>query len=453
VLRRHLAVHRRVQLQGYLEQPCLRSRYQPRTTFYYRRSRGMNKTVAKRKNDFSLETKRAVAGRVGYRCSIPSCGRVTIGPDSLPDRVANTGRAAHIFSAAERGPRGQGGLTAEQLQSARNGIWLCAEHADLVDKNRGERYPAPLLLSYKDLQEAKIAREQRAIFAPMGWFQQIVIHASPLFESRAALQFGKVTLIVGPNFIGKSALCDWLAGFGDPAELWRWLPNRYGWSELDIEVLCHMPEQNTVRLKIADPSPLRFWINDKESPIQPLPLRFVFLKEERLSKEWDDVDDLDLICAQLNVDPVTLPSLFPFVDSAGFGWVRNLRFVDETEDDDTRRKKKLYADVRGTKPGLCFRVLSHSEQTCLLIELAVALARVSSQFIPTMLLLDGGMSRLGPEKLNELATELAAPQHLFQTVIVLPNAPKDSAKLRWAGWEMVQLEKGANGAVVSQQPP
>ena len=107
--------------------------------------------MAKRKNDFSAKTKRVVAGRVGYRCSIPSCGRVTIGPNSLPRRVANTGRAAHIFSAAERGPRGHGGLTAEQLRSESNAIWLCAEHADLVDKNRGESYPPALLLSYKHL--------------------------------------------------------------------------------------------------------------------------------------------------------------------------------------------------------------------------------------------------------------------------------------------------------------
>jgi hypothetical protein len=412
----------------------------------------MNQKMSRRKNDFSSETKRVVAGRVGYRCSIPGCGRVTIGPDSLPGRVANTGRAAHIFSAAERGPRGHGGLTVEQLRSASNAIWLCAEHADLVDKNRGVRYPAALLLSYKHLQEAKIAREQRGIFAPMGWFQQITIHASPLFEAKATLQFGKVTLIVGPNMIGKSAFCDWLAGFGNPAELWRWLPNRYGWSELDIEVLCHMPEQQTVRLKIDHPSPLRFWINDKECPIQPLPLRFIFLREERFSKNRDELDDVDLICSQLNVDPATLPSLFPFVDSAGFGWARNLRFVDETDEDGAKPKRRLYADVRSTVPGLCFRALSHSEQTCLLIELAAALARVSSQFIPTMLLLDGGMSRLGPEKLDELATQLASPQNLFQTVIVLPNTPKQSAKLYWAGWEMVQLEKGVKGAVVSQQP-
>jgi len=408
--------------------------------------------VSRRKNDFPATIKQAVAGRAGYRCSIPSCVRVTIGPDSSPSKAANTGRACHIYSAAEGGPRGNAGLTSDQLQSANNAIWLCAEHADLIDKNRGERYPAELLHSYKHLQEAKVAREQKGIFAPMAWFQQIVIHTSPLFAPQATIQFGKVTLIIGPNEIGKSAFCDWLAGLGNPTELLRWLPDRYGRSELDLEVVCHMPEQHHVRLKIAPPSSMRFWIDDREGPIQALPLRFIFIKEERFRKNWDEADDLELICARLNVDPVTLPSLFPFVDSHGFGWASNLRFVDEVTEDGKKSKKRLYADVSTTVPGLCFQALSHSEQTFLLVELAAALARCSSQFTPTMLLLDGGMPQLDPRRLNQLAVRLGAPQHLFQTVIVLPNRANDSENLRWAGWEIVRLEKGHNGAVVSQRP-
>lgn len=65
-----------------------------------------------------------------------------------------------------------------------------------------------------------------------------------------------------------------------------------------------------------------------------------------------------------------------------------------------------------------------------------------------MLLLDGGMPQLDPEKLKQLAS----PRHLFQTVIVLPNRANDSENLRWAGWEIVRLEKGRNGAVIRQGP-
>jgi ABC-type Mn2+/Zn2+ transport system ATPase subunit len=403
--------------------------------------------------NFSAHTKRIVAGRAGYRCSIPGCGRVTIGPDSAQDKCALTGKASHIFSASKGGPRGRGGLTPEEIKSANNAIWLCADHADLVDKNRGARYPSALLVSYKGLQEAKTAREQRGVFAPIGWFQQMTVNVSPLFEPKTTLQFGKVTLIIGDNCLGKSALCDWLAGFGDPDALWRWLPNRHNQCELDIEVLCHMPEKQTVRLAITRARLLKFCVNERECPIQPLPLHFVFLSEERHSKSLAGVDDIELICARLNVDPVTLPNLFPFVESDGIGWVSNLRFIEEKNEDEKTSIQLLVADVRGGwRPGRCFRMLEHHERTRVLAELAIALARFSAQFTPTMLLLDGGMSGLDSKAFNELATHLSSAHHLFQTVIVLPNPPKDLVKFRWAGCEIVRLKKGSCGSAVNQSP-
>ena len=110
------------------------------------------KTEAPRENvnariEFAAPTRRLVAARAGHRCSMPQCGRVTIGPDTQPDEFVDSGVAAHIFSASAGGPRGQGGLSDEQLASASNAIWLCAIHARMVDANRGVSYPAPLLLS------------------------------------------------------------------------------------------------------------------------------------------------------------------------------------------------------------------------------------------------------------------------------------------------------------------
>lgn len=405
--------------------------------------------MARRENDFSVKTRQIVAGRAGYRCSIPGCDRVTIGPDVQPSGIANTGKAAHIFSASSNGPRGCGGLTPEQLKSANNALWLCAEHAELVDKNRGERYPSSLLQTYKGLREAKAAREQGGLHAQMCWFQQLVVRSSPLFVPHAKLQFGTVTLITGAN-LGKSALCDWLAGFGDPTALWRWLPKGHGHSELHLEVLCHMPEQQVVRMMLTRKGELKFSVNERESPIQPLPLKFVFIREEKLLTRSADIDDVGLICEQLNVDPVTLPNLFPFVENYGFGWARNLRLIEEKDEEDDSSRLVIVADIRGTRPGLPFRALSHSEQTCLLIELAVALARFSAQYIPTMLLLDGGMHRLGPELFNELADKLSSPLHLFQTVIVVPNRPEHIANLRWTGWEIVNLQQSSQGTLIDQ---
>jgi ABC-type transport system involved in cytochrome c biogenesis ATPase subunit len=400
--------------------------------------------------NFSAQVKRIVASRAGYRCSIPVCGRITIGPDLPPDKYVLTGIASHIFSASGGGPRGQGGLPRKHLKSVNNAIWLCSDHAKQVDSNRGLSYSPQLLVSYKSLQEAKTSREQHGIFAPIGWFQQLTLHVSPLYAPKTLLQFGKVTLIIGGNSVGKSALCDWLAGFGDPTALWRWLPSKHARPKLEIEVLCHTPEPQTIQLSISPAGPLRFWINEKACPIQPLPLRFVFVREPRYCKAEDELDDVDLVCGQLNVDPVTLPNLFPIVDSCGFGWVRNLRFVEEQAENDKKPKLTLYADVPGSMlPSLCFRSLSHSQETRLLIELAVALARFSAQFTPTMLILDSGMNRLDSRSLEELATNLMSSEHLFQTVIILTTR-KDNPKFLWAGWQTVILEEGSNGTTVNQ---
>src|ERR1017187_9062507 len=101
------------------------------------------------RDDFTAKTRRLVAERSAFRCSFPECDRTTIGPGSTTNEAASNGVAAHIFSAAAGGPRGRGGLSSEQLRSPTNAIWLCADHARLVDTNRGTKFPPATLQSYK----------------------------------------------------------------------------------------------------------------------------------------------------------------------------------------------------------------------------------------------------------------------------------------------------------------
>lgn len=114
-----------------------------------------------RRADFSTETRELVARRAGFRCSFPWCGQLTVGPANKPCISVNVGHAAHIYSAATsgKGPRGTGGLTESDLKSPENAIWLCAQHANLIDKNQGEDYPADVLHSYKTLNETRMAHE------------------------------------------------------------------------------------------------------------------------------------------------------------------------------------------------------------------------------------------------------------------------------------------------------
>ena len=83
--------------------------------------------------DFPAKVRVVIAQRAGYRCSIPTCSRLTIGPGDGPTQIAEIGVASHIYAASLGGPRGTGGLSFDQRRGVDNGIWLCADHAKLVD--------------------------------------------------------------------------------------------------------------------------------------------------------------------------------------------------------------------------------------------------------------------------------------------------------------------------------
>ena len=90
------------------------------------------------RDEFSPKTKRAVETRAGGRCSFRGCQRLTAGPSAeSPDAVNRIGKAAHIHAAAP-GPGARRYLAsmsrAERIHID-NAIWLCATHADMIDRD------------------------------------------------------------------------------------------------------------------------------------------------------------------------------------------------------------------------------------------------------------------------------------------------------------------------------
>lgn len=106
-----------------------------------------------RRDDFTKKTVELLARRSGGRCSMCNCA--TWGPNDSPYSATNIGQAAHISAAAEGGPRYDPKLTPEQRSSAKNGLWLCSNCHDKVDRN---------VSSYdiKFLHELKKTAESRA---------------------------------------------------------------------------------------------------------------------------------------------------------------------------------------------------------------------------------------------------------------------------------------------------
>lgn len=101
------------------------------------------------RDDFSKDTIRKAAGRVGYRCSFPGCPNATIGASmESPSKTSITGVAAHICAAAEGGPRYDKNMTVEERSGVENCIWLCQTHSKLIDTDV-KTYPVELLRQWK----------------------------------------------------------------------------------------------------------------------------------------------------------------------------------------------------------------------------------------------------------------------------------------------------------------
>ena len=116
------------------------------------------------RDEFSEDTKRKVALRASHRCSFPGCSQITAGPSDESSAAVNMiGKAAHIHAAAP-GPgarRYLASMSREERSHITNAIWLCATHADLIDRDE-VTYTADVLRTMKSEHEANCAARQRS---------------------------------------------------------------------------------------------------------------------------------------------------------------------------------------------------------------------------------------------------------------------------------------------------
>lgn len=116
----------------------------------------MAKGTGRYGNDFPESVKVELAKRVNYRCSI--CDVQTAGPKTGSDKAFTIGKAAHIKAAAPKGPRYDESQTPAERRSIKNGLWGCANCADIIDRDE-VAYSVEELLCLKDAAE-KLANER-----------------------------------------------------------------------------------------------------------------------------------------------------------------------------------------------------------------------------------------------------------------------------------------------------
>jgi energy-coupling factor transporter ATP-binding protein EcfA2 len=376
--------------------------------------------------EFPEPIKRKIAARAGYRCSFPKCNRATIGPGHGFDQVQSIGKAAHIQSASVNGPRGQADLTPEQIVSVSNGIWLCSIHADLVDANRGTNFPATTLMSFRDLHERRIGREVGNIHTRFGWIREVLVQEGRPLAPGSRLELAKTTLLIGGNGVGKTALCDWIAGTLDSTYLQRWqFANRSYTVMVDDEATEHRIDVKINNDEIA------YSLDGTSIPYIPLAFSVVLL---RYGSEKGHKSPLAGLAAKLSIEPHLVTKLLTEVARNPNSAIRHAEY----------RKRKLFFDVVGTSE-LSYQRLSGSKRVRVDVEFAVALARLESRYRPTLLIIDGGLHGLDPEPFTSLLDRLRSPDFDFQIIVTTAESNRG-----FEGWQAYIFKY--NAGVVNVTP-
>lgn len=119
------------------------------------------------RDDFNISTKRTLAQRAGSRCSKPGCDILCWLPGEGSEKASSIGVAAHIKAASVDGPRYDPNQTPKQRKSIDNGIYLCQNHAHLIDTNE-QAYPVHLLNDWKKRHEEQVVNEaNKTSFLPL----------------------------------------------------------------------------------------------------------------------------------------------------------------------------------------------------------------------------------------------------------------------------------------------
>ncbi len=391
-----------------------------------------------RRFEFSARTRQLVAQRAGYKCSFPGCDRLTTGPGDDPKSVSTIGQAAHIYGAAAsgRGPRGNHSLADDELRSPENAIWLCADHASLIDKHDGKDFPAARLHSFKSLHESRIAHELRGYAVPFGWVDGVTIHSSPLLADSTHIDLAKLNLVLAGNSVGKTALCEWIAGHVDASQLERWHkiypPTR---RRLRTEMRYHDPLPHRIAVDFRLPDFPRYTLDNEPTTSAAGAVKVVFPSDldYELHKH---PDDLGAIAAVLSLAPLDVKAL---CDSLGEGDDR-FRQATFEEHQRTWHLEFKVPTAAGRIETRTLRELSGSELFRLVTQLGIRVANTMSAIAPTVLILDAGFSRLDTSWLRRYAEVLASPNCRFQTIASTHGERINFKDVTWSGWQIIHLE-------------
>ena len=385
------------------------------------------------REEFPQRIKDLAAKRAGFICSMPECEQITIGPGDSHDQSKSIGRANHIYSASgERGPRGSGGLSSDELKSIENCFWTCANCSDIIDKNEGKDFSPETLLAYKHLHEAKIKSHLEGSKIPFNWFYSMTISDSPIFIRGSTFKLGQLTLLNGSNSSGKTALCDWIVGSIDPELTRRWLPPNRISTMIKYDVIYYDPNEQCLSITISKSGRYRVRLNGRNMPFLASNVKILWPKGH-LSRIEPDTDDINRLSQRLDTPIEITVNLIEHLNNIGSDFIDNIRIVKSDEG------YKLYFKFTHNKYEVPMSGISGSELNHTLIEFAVLQASEWSQHCPTLLILDGVLNNFDKEHFASMTRYFRESDNVIQIIASSPIFHVEFSTDEWKGWSMVNL--------------
>ena len=111
--------------------------------------------MTKLTRQYSPKTLKVLFALSGNQCAHPQCTNLVIESATEQSDDLVSAQICHIYAINTRGPRGNPGLTKEELNSPGNLLLLCPTHHTLVD-GQHESYPVEVLRDWKRNHQSKI---------------------------------------------------------------------------------------------------------------------------------------------------------------------------------------------------------------------------------------------------------------------------------------------------------
>lgn len=362
------------------------------------------------RENFNSEVKKKLAQRAGFRCSICNC--LTVGPSTeSEDSVNLTGVAAHISAASPGGRRFSDlPVNSAERSTINNGIWLCANHADLIDGDE-TFFTSSLLKTYKAKHEEKINFEHKGLKNDSGSVVSIKISNLGLIRNEVTLEFGNKNLILGTNGVGKTLVCELIASLKNKQYLNRW--HKYTWDETNGYSYINYYKNETIKfgIFINSDNKISYSFNDVAQPFLNAPFS-VFLLTKNI---YDFKQDINVERENRNELPIEetdiitwLSQYFNLTEEEFVNVINSMRneekfFVNDIRIKRKRRSLEVMFWGRSNDSFHPFHEFSGGERQRIVLEIALKIASYYAKFQTTILLLENSaISTIDQTGINKL---------------------------------------------------